>query len=96
MTQGILPVRRDDGPLCYLPGLNGILAAVVFLDGYVRHTALQTLWIPAIPGIIWIIVWIGRYWTNNIDIDTLEKLKYNVYTPRDSHRPNCNSIKEHK
>lgn len=63
----------------FLPALNGLLAGVVFLDGIIRHSrATETVWIAAVPSIMWIAVWIGRSWANSIDLEGLEKLRYNV------------------
>jgi hypothetical protein len=78
MKQGLLPLKQDDGPLRYIPVLNGILAGVVFLDGFVHQKSNETLWIAAIPSVMWVAIWIARSWANSIDLEGLEKLKYNV------------------
>jgi len=78
LKQGLLPLNQDDGPLRYIPVLNGILAVVVFLDGFVCHKSSETLWIAAIPSVMWVAIWIARSWANSIDLEGLEKLKYNV------------------
>ena len=71
-------MNQDDGPLRYIPMLNGILAGVVFLDGFVRHKSSETLWMAAIPSVMWAAIWIARSWAKSIDLEGLEKLKYNV------------------
>lgn len=70
----------DDGPLRFIPSLNGLLAGVVLLDGLVRSKSSEMLWIAAVPGIMWCAIWIGRSWATSIDLEGLEKLKYNVPT----------------
>jgi hypothetical protein len=62
----------------WFPILNGLLGAVVFLDGFVRHQNNQSLAIATIPGFMWCAIWMARRWANSIDLDGLEKLKYNV------------------
>jgi len=79
LKQGVLPTNADDGPLRYIPVLNGILAVVVILDGFVRHKDSQMIWIAGIPTVMWIAIWIARSWAKSIDLDGLEKLKYNVF-----------------
>jgi hypothetical protein len=64
--------------------LNGILAGVVFLDALVRNRDSETFWIAVVPGVMWAAIWVARGWANNIDLEGLEKLKYNVrpYPPK--------------
>lgn len=79
LGQGILPTNLDDGPLRFIPVLNGVLASVVLLDGLIRHgRSSEMVWIAAVPGIMWCAIWIGRRWATSIDLEGLEKLKYNV------------------
>jgi hypothetical protein len=79
LKQTLLPFNSDDGPMRLLPGLNGILAGVVFLDGLLRHRqGSEMVWIGAVPSVMWGAIWIARSWANSIDLDGLEKLKYNV------------------
>lgn len=78
LKQGLLPINPDDGPLRYIPVLNGILAGVVFLDGWVSHEDNETFWIGLVPTFMWCAIWIARSWANIIDLESLEKLKYNV------------------
>jgi hypothetical protein len=78
LQQRLLPTNPDDGPLRYIPILNAILSGVVILDGFVQHEDSETLWIAAIPAVMWSAIWIARYWANSIDIEGLENLKYNV------------------
>jgi len=94
LKQSLLPTNPDDGPLRYIPILNGILAGVVILEGFVRHDS-ETLWIAAIPAVMWSAIWITRYWTNSIDMEELEKLKYNVKNDTRSHLL-TSSIKGHR
>ena len=82
LKQNILPSNPDDGPMRFLPALNGILAGVVFLDGLLRHRQVsEMVWIAAVPAIMWGVIWIARSWANSIDLEGLEKLKYNVSIP---------------
>lgn len=78
LKQGMLPTNPDHGPLRYIPILNGILACVVILDGFVRHNGSDMLWMASIPAFMWVAIWVGRRWANSIDVDGLEKLKYNA------------------
>jgi hypothetical protein len=79
LKQGVLPRNLDDGPMRYLPALNGALAGVVFLDGLLRHhKGGEILWIGAVPAVMWVAIWIARGWANSVDLEGLEKLKYNV------------------
>ena len=76
--QGLLPNNSDDGPLCYLPVLNGILSGIVILDASVSRNDTTAVWIATIPVIMWGSLWIARTWATGVDIESLEKLKYNV------------------
>ena len=77
--QHVLPTNLDDGPLRFVPILNGVLASVVLLSGLVQSTSgTDGPWIAAVPIVMWCAIWIARYWANSIDLDGLEKLKYNV------------------
>jgi hypothetical protein len=78
LKQRLLPTDPDDGPLRYIPVLNGVLGGVVLLHGFIRHHSTEDLWIAAVPSIMWIALWIARYWAVSIDLEGLEKLKYNV------------------
>ena len=79
LKQSVLPSNLDDGPMRFLPVLNGILAGVVFLDGILRHSqGSEMVWIGAVPAILWTAIWIARSWANSIDLEGLEKLRYNV------------------
>lgn len=80
LRQGILPTNLDDGPLRFIPLLNGVLAGVVLLDGFVRSKSSEMFWISTLPGIMWCAIWVGRSWATSIDLEGLEKLKYNVST----------------
>jgi hypothetical protein len=83
LKQRILPTNPDEGPLRFIPTLNGILAGVVFLDGFLRHGETEALWVAGVPGVIWLATWISRSWANSIDLEGLESLRYNVcYLPR--------------
>ena len=69
-----------------------MLAAVVGLDGVVRgggtggsgsaggsgSGSLETVWLGVLPGVLWCAVWVGRMWAASIDLEGLERLKYNV------------------
>jgi len=81
LRQRILPTNLDDGPLRFIPLLNGVLAGVVFLDGLVGSKSPEMVWIAAVPGIMWCVIWVGRSWATSIDLEGLEKLKYNVPIP---------------
>jgi hypothetical protein len=72
LKQGILPNNPDEGPLRFIPTLNGVLSGVVFLDGFIRHGRTEALWIAAIPGIMWCATWIARSWAN-----TMQNTLYN-------------------
>jgi len=74
----LLPNNSDDGPLRYVPVLNGILSAIVILDASVSRNDTAAVWIAMIPVIMWGSLWIARTWATGIDIESLEKLKYNV------------------
>jgi hypothetical protein len=81
LKQSLLPKNPDDGPLRFIPVLNGVLAGVVFLSGLVRSgSGPEGLWIGVIPSVMWCAIWIARSWANSIDLDGLESLKYNVLT----------------
>lgn len=76
LKQNLLPFNEDDGPLRFLPVLNGALAIVVILDELVKGG--DGIWTGSVPLVMWIALWIARTWANGIDLESLEKLKYNV------------------
>lgn len=78
LKQKLLPTNLDDGPLRFVPVLNGILAALVLLAAFARPKNPETIWIATIPIVMWCAVWAARGWANNVDVESLEKLKYNV------------------
>ena len=74
----MLPLNEDDGPLRFLPVLNGVLSLVVIFDEMVKGG--QGVWIGSVPMVMWIALWIARSWAAGIDLEGLEKLRYNVST----------------
>ena len=74
----MLPNNSNDGPLRYIPILNGILSGIVILDASVSRKDTEALWIATIPVILWGSLWIARTWATGVDLEGLEKLKYNV------------------
>jgi len=76
LKQNFLPLNEDDGPLRFLPVLNGVLAVVVILDELVKGG--DGVWIGSVPMVMCIALWVARTWANGIDLEGLEKLKYNV------------------
>lgn len=95
LKQGLLPANEDNGPLRYIPVLNGVLAGVVVLDSLVSHNDSEMLWIAVIPVVMWTAIWIARSWANSIDLEGLEKLKYSVKSYSKS-KFLTSSIKGHK
>lgn len=97
LKQSVLPSNLDDGPMRFLPALNGILAGVVFLDGILRHSqGSEMVWIAAVPAILWTAIWIARSWANSIDLEGLEKLRYNVNQFPPAHHLTRSSTKAHR
>lgn len=77
LKQGFLPIYSDDGPLRYIPILNGILSGVVILDAFVSKD-IEAFWIATLPVIMWGSLWVARAWANGVEIEGLEGLKYTV------------------